>query len=424
MSQHVNTQRREPVSRPLAQPDGDPSVAAGGRVSQDNVRGAFHPGIIHLALAMGGFAIGIAEFATMSLLPYFAHDLNVSEPAAGHAISAYALGVVVGAPVIAVLSARMARRTLLIALMGFFALMNGLSGLAPDYHTMLVLRFLAGLPHGAYFGIAMLVAASLVPMDKRTAAVGRVLLGLTIATTIGVPLANGVGQAIGWRWAFAIVAGLALLTAILVLLFAPRDAANTNASPLRELSALGRKHVWLTLAIGAIGFGGLFSVYTYLASTMLAVTHASPALVPVTLCVFGAGLTAGNIIVPRFADRALMATAGGLLLWSAATLALYPLAAGNFWTLSADVFLIGLGGALATVLQTRLMDVAGEAQSLAAALNHSAFNVANALGPWLGGMAVAAGYGWTSTGLVGAGLALAGFAVWVIAVVLAKRERV
>ncbi|MEN3350595.1 MAG: transporter, family, inner rane transport protein [Bradyrhizobium sp.] len=424
MSQRLNQQRQEPRSRPLEPPRRAASVEAAARVTQDNTASKFHPGIVHLALAMGGFAIGIAEFATMSLLPFFAHDLGVSEPAAGHAISAYALGVVVGAPVIAVLSARLTRRTLLIALMGFFALMNGLSGLAPDYHTMLALRFLAGLPHGAYFGIAMLVAASLVPTDRRTAAVGRVLLGLTIATTIGVPLANGVGQAIGWRWAFAIVAGLALLTAILVAIFAPRDTVNNKASPLRELTALGRKHVWLTLAIGAVGFGGLFSVYTYLASTMLAVTQTSPAMVPVALCVFGIGLTAGNIIVPRFADRALMATAGGLLLWSAATLALYPLAATNLSTLCADVFLIGLGGALATVLQTRLMDVAGEAQSLAASLNHSAFNVANALGPWLGGMAVAAGYGWTSTGLVGAGLALSGFVVWAIAAGLAARERV
>ncbi|MBV9460840.1 MAG: MFS transporter, partial [Bradyrhizobium sp.] len=398
MSQLARKQRQEPQQEPehvpVLQPPDKPSP------------GVFHPGIVHLALAMGGFAIGITEFATMSLLPFFAHDLHVSEPVAGRAISAYALGVVVGAPLIAVLSARIARRTILIALMAYFALMNGLSGLAGDFHSMLVLRFLAGLPHGAYFGIAMLVAASLVPMDKRTGAVGRVILGLTVATTIGVPLANWVGQVLGWRWAFAIVAAVALLTAILVMIFAPRDVADTKASPLRELTALRRKHVWLTLAIGAVGFGGLFSVYTYLASTMLAVTRVSPALVPIALCVFGAGLTAGNIIVPRFADRALMPTAGGLLLWSAATLALYPLAAGNFWTLIADVLLIGLGGALATVLQTRLMDVAGEAQSLAAALNHSAFNIANALGPWLGGMAVAAGFGWTSTGLVGTGLAL------------------
>jgi DHA1 family inner membrane transport protein len=382
----------------------------------------FHPGIIHLALAVGGFAIGTTEFATMSLLPFFSRDLHISATTAGHVISAYALGVVVGAPLIVVLSARLSRRTLLIGLMGYFALANGLTSLSPNYHTMLVLRFLSGLPHGAYFGIAMLVAASLVPTGKRTEAVGRVLLGLTVATTIGVPLTNWLGQAIGWRWGFAIVAALGLLTASLVAIFAPHDVADAEASPLRELSALRRKHVWLALAIGAVGFGGLFSVYTYLASTMLEVTRVPATLVPVALCVFGAGLTAGNIIVPRFADRALMATAGGLLLWSATMLALYTLAAENFWALLVDVLLIGMGGALATVLQTRLMDVAGDAQSLAAALNHSAFNIANALGPWLGGMAIAAGYGWSSTGLVGAGLALAGFVIWVFAWALARHE--
>ena len=154
----------------------------------------FHPGIVHLALAVGGFAIGTTEFATMSLLPFFARDLKIDAPTAGHVISAYALGVVVGAPLIAVLSARVARRTLLIGLMLLFALANGLTGLAPDYHTMLLLRFLSGLPHGAYFGIAMLMAASLVPQNKRAQAAARVLLGLTVATTIGVPLANWLGQ--------------------------------------------------------------------------------------------------------------------------------------------------------------------------------------------------------------------------------------
>jgi DHA1 family inner membrane transport protein len=203
-----------------------------------------------------------------------------------------------------------------------------------------------------------------------------------------------------------------LITALLVALLAPRDQVDPGASPLRELGALKRKHVWLTLAIGAVGFGGLFSVYTYLASTMLAITRVPASQVPVALAAFGVGLTAGNIIVPRFADRAVMKTAGILLLWSAVVLALYTVAASNFWTLLLDVVAIGLGGALATVLQTRLMDVAGDAQSLAAALNHSAFNIANALGPWLGGMAIAAGYGWTSTGWVGCGLALAGFAIW------------
>ncbi|HEY0339509.1 MAG TPA: MFS transporter [Steroidobacteraceae bacterium] len=372
--------------------------------------------MVHSALAVGGFAIGTTEFATMSLLPFFARDLGISAPAAGHVISAYALGVVVGAPLIAVLAARMARRTLLILLMTVFAIANGLSALAPTYHWMLLFRFLSGLPHGAYFGIAALVAASLVPMEQRTQAVGRVLLGLTIATIIGVPFANWVGQAVGWRWGFAIVALLATLTATLVATFAPRDRVASGASPLRELGALKRRQVWLTLAIGAIGFGGLFSVYTYLASTLMAVTGVSAAAVPAALASFGIGLTAGNLIAPRFADRALMPTAGALLVWSAVALALYPLAAGRLWSVLLDVMAIGFGGALATVLQTRLMDVAGDAQALAAALNHSAFNVANALGPWLGGIAIAAGYGWTSTGWVGCGLAIAGLGIWAVSV--------
>jgi MFS transporter, DHA1 family, inner membrane transport protein len=368
--------------------------------------------LVLFALGVGGFAIGTTEFATMSLLHFFARDLRISEPTAGHVISAYALGVVVGAPIIAVLSARIARRTLLIALMAIFAAANGLSGLAPNYHWMLLFRFLSGLPHGAYFGIASLVAASLVPLERRTQAVSRVLLGLTIATIVGVPLANWVGQVLGWRSAFAIVAALALSCSVLVALFAPRDAPEASASPLNELSALKRPQVWLTLLIGAIGFGGLFSVYSYLGSTLLEVTGLSAGQIPIVFAAFGVGMTAGNLIVPRFADRALMPTAGWLLVWSAVVLALYPLAAHHLWSVMLDVFAIGIGGALGTVLQSRLMDVSGNAQSLPAALNHSAFNTANALGPYLGGLAIAAGLGLTSTGPVGVGLALAGLVVW------------
>jgi len=388
----------------------------------DRKRGSAPVGLVHAALAVGGFAIGTTEFATMSLLPFFAHDLHIDEPTAGHVISAYALGVVVGAPLIAVLSARMERRRLLIVLMSVFAVANALSALAPTYHWMLLFRFLSGLPHGAYFGIAALVAASLVPTERRSQAVGRVLLGLTIATIIGVPFANWLGQAMGWRWGFAIVALLALLTATLVAIFAPRDPVDAQASPMRELGALKRGQVWLTLATGAIGFGGLFAVYTYLASTLMAVTGVSAATVPVALAVFGIGMTAGNLIVPRFADRALIPTAGGLLLWTALALALYPLAARHLWSILFDVTAIGIGGALGTVLQTRLMDVAGDAQALAAALNHSAFNTANALGPWLGGMAIAAGYGWTSTGWVGCGLSLAGLVIWMLSVRAARSQ--
>ena len=382
------------------------------------------PTLVILALAMGGFAIGTTEFATMSLLPYFAASLGIDAPTAGHVISAYALGVVVGAPVIAVLAARVPRRTQLVLLMAMFALGNGLSALAPSYGWMLAFRFLSGLPHGAYFGIASIVATSLVPLNQRTKAVGQILLGLTIATIIGVPLANFLGQAVGWRWSFGVVAALGVAALTMVLIFAPRDTPDPQASPLGELAALKVPQVWLTLAIGAIGFGGLFAVYTYLASTLTAVTGVSDHVVPVVLCIFGIGLTAGNLIVPRFADRALMPTAGALLLWSASVLALYAAAAGNIVTISLDVFLIGMGAALAIVLQTRLMDVSGKAQALPAALNHSAFNTANALGPWLGGMSIAAGYGWTSTGWVGCLLALAGFAIWAVSMLVERQARV
>jgi DHA1 family inner membrane transport protein len=372
-------------------------------------------------LSVGGFAIGTTEFATMSLLRYFAHDLRIDEPTAGHVISAYALGVVIGAPVIAVLSARIARRTLLVGLMTLFALANGLSALSPTYHWMLLFRFLSGLPHGAYFGIAALVAASLVPPERRTQAVGRVLLGLTVATIVGVPLANWLGQAVGWRWGFLMVMVLAITCAILVWLFAPNDGPEANASPLRELGALKNAQVWLTLGIGAIGFGGFFAVYTYLGSTLMDVTGVRPGVVPLVLAAFGVGMTAGNIVVPRFADRALMATAGVMLVWSAVMLALYVFAASSLWAVTLDVIAIGIGGALATVLQTRLMDVAGDAQALAAALNHSAFNFANALGPWFGGMAIAAGYGWASTGWVGSALALCGLVIWSISWAQSRR---
>lgn len=383
-------------------------------------RAPSRPGIVHLALAVGGFAIGTTEFATMSLLPQVARDLRIDEPTAGHVISAYALGVVIGAPTIAAAAAKLSRRTLLIGLMTMFAVGNALSAIAPSYPMMLAARFLSGLPHGAYFGIAALVAASLVPAGQRTRAVGRIMLGLTVATIVGVPFANALGQIASWRWAFALVAALALATAGLVAWLAPRDVADRQASPLRELGALRRRQVWLTLGTGAIGFGGMFCVYTYLASTLAEVTQAPRAVVPLVFAVFGVGMTLGNLVVPRFADRALMPTAGALLLWSAVALALFPWAATRLPWLLLDILAIGLGGALGTVLQTRLMDVAGDAQALAAALNHSAFNVANAIGPWAGGLAIAAGYGWTATGWVGSGLALGGLAVWAVSYAMGR----
>ena len=370
--------------------------------------------LVHLALAMGGFAIGTTEFAAMSLLPYFASDLRITEPAAGHVISAYACGVVVGAPVIALLAAKWSRRVLLIWLMATFGVANVLTALAPTYGWMLTFQFLSGIPHGAYFGVATLVAASLVPAGYRAQAVGRVLMGLTIATVLGVPAATWMGQALGWRFGFASVGLLALLTVALVWLFVPVDKPEPGAGVLRELGALKRRQVWLTLATGAIGFGGMFAVYAYLSSTLMAVTGVAPSIVPIVLCVFGVGMTVGTFASGWAADRALMPTIGGILLCSAVSLALFPIAAGNIYAVTAVVFLIGCGGGLGTALQTRLMDVAEDAQTLAAALNHSAFNVANAIGPWLAGLAIAHGYGWTSTGWVGSALAAGGLIMWAI----------
>ncbi len=385
-------------------------------------RTTVNPRLALLALAVGGFAIGTTEFAAMSLLPQFARGLGIDEPTAGHVISAYALGVVVGAPTIAVLAAKIERRVLLIGLMTFLGIANGLSALAPTYHLMLLARFLSGLPHGAYFGVGSLVAASMVPREKRSRAVSRMMLGLTIATIAGVPLANGIGQWFGWRWGFGIVAIIAAATVAMLVRFAPILRPAKDASPLGELAALRNGQVWLTLAIGAVGFGGIFCVYTYLASTLTEVTGVSSAFTPVAFALFGVGMTIGTLVCAKAADVALMPAAGITLLFGAGALALYAPAAPHLWAILPVVLLIGCGGGLSTILQTRLMDVAEEAQTLAAALNHSAFNTANAIGPWLGGLAIAGGFGLPSTGWVGTALALGGFAIWALSWALDRRR--
>ena len=382
-----------------------------------------HPRWLLFALAVGGFAIGTTEFATMSVLPFMAAGLGIDEPTAGHLISAYALGVVAGAPLIAVLGARFSRRTLLLGLMLFFALAHIGTVLAPDYRTMLLFRFLSGLPHGAYFGVGALVAAAMVPDSKRAQAVGLMMTGLTVATTVGVPFTSWLAQAVGWRVVFAVVAVLAVLTVVLVARFLPKTRMQGGGgSPLKELSALTNRQIWLTLSIGAIGFGGMFAIYTYMASTLTEVTGVSAKAVPLVLGLFGVGMTLGNLIVPRLTGKQPMLGVAGLLVWSAVMLALYPFAVHNIYYLCVLVVLIGMGGAIGTILQIRLMDVAKDAQTLAAALNHSAFNAANALGPFLGGLAISAGFGWASTGWVGCGLALAGLLMWWITVRDAKKH--
>lgn len=377
-----------------------------------------------LALGVGGFSIGTGEFVIMGLLPEVAADIGVSIPQAGHVISAYALGVVIGAPVLAVLAAGWPRRALLIALMGIYALGNFASALAPGYLSLNLMRFLTGLPHGTYFGVAALVAATLAPPGRRARAVGLVMLGLTGATLVGVPIAAWLGQHFGWRAAFVFVGLIAVLAMVLLRRGVPDIRAAAGASPLRELDALRRPQVWLTLGIGAIGFGGMFAVFSYIKPTLTEVAGLPVSYVPFVLALFGLGMVAGNLIGARLADKSLMRTIGGLLVWSVAVLVLFVFAAQHLVTAAIATFLIGTVVAIGPALQIRLMDVAGDAQTLAAALNHSAFNMANALGAWLGGLAISAGLGWTSTGWVGALLGLAGLGIFAWAVADARRRAV
>ncbi|MHB8822639.1 MAG: MFS transporter, partial [Pseudomonadaceae bacterium] len=318
--------------------------------------------LIELALAMGGFAIGTGEFAIMGLMPEVARGLAISEPQVGHVISTYALGVVVGAPLLAILGSRLFRRHLLLLLMGFFALGNFASALAPDYHTLMAFRFVTGLPHGAYFGVAMLVAASMVAPDKRAQAVARVLMGLTVAILIGNPIATWLGQWLSWRYAFALVGAIALLTVLLVALFLPLHQDEPRNSPLHEIRAFHRPQVWLALAISSIGFAGMFCVFSYMAPTLLEVTRVNAGWIPFALAAFGVGGIIGNVVGGWLFDRLRFQAVAWLLLWSTLVLLAFPLAAHSTWTIFPAVFAVGTMVSLSPALQTHLMDVAADDQ--------------------------------------------------------------
>jgi DHA1 family inner membrane transport protein len=379
--------------------------------------------LVQLALACGGFGIGTGEFAIMGLLPNVADTFSVTTPQAGYVISAYALGVVVGAPVIAVLAAKMARRTLLLTLMLIFAAGNILSAMAPTFESFTLLRFVSGLPHGAYFGVAALVAASMVPVHRRARAVGRVMLGLTVATLLGTPLTTFFGQSLDWQVAFFSVGVLGLLTVALIWFYVPKDRVSEEAGFLRELGAFRRPQVWLTLGIAAVGYGGMFAMFSYIASTTTEVAMLPETAVPIMLVLFGVGMNAGNFIGSWLADKSLLGTIGGSLIYNIVVLTTFSLTAANPYMLGLCVFLVGCGFAAGPALQTRLMDVAADAQTLAAASNHSAFNIANAIGAWLGGLVIAGGYGFAATGYVGAALSFLGLFVFAASLRLERRDR-
>lgn len=379
--------------------------------------------LIEFALAVGGFGIGTGEFAIMGLLPNVAATYDVSIPQAGHVISAYALGVVIGAPIIAALAAKLPRKTLLLLLMSLFALGNVLSALAPEFSSFTVLRFVTGLPHGAYFGVAALVAASMAPPHRRVRAVGRVMLGLTIATLIGTPIATFLGQMMSWRAAFLLVAAVGALTVALIAVYLPKDRVAEGASMRRELGAFTRLQVWLAFAVAAVGFGGMFSIFSYIAKTTTDTARMPVGMVAVVLTLFGIGMNVGNIVGSRMADYSLNGTIGGMLAFNVVMMTVFSLTAHNPVMLCICVFLTGCGFAACPAVQTRLMDIAADAQTLAAATNHSAFNIANALGAWLGGLVIAAGYGYGATGYVGAALSALGLVVFLISIAVEKRDR-
>ncbi len=372
-------------------------------------------GKMEAAMALGSFAIGTGEFAIMGLMPDIGHNLQLSEPEVGHAISAYALGVVVGAPGLAILGAKLLRKHMLLLLMALYALGNLATAFAPSFAGLVAFRFISGLPHGAYFGIAAVVASSMVPSNQRAGAVARVMMGLTLAMLLGNPVATFLGQFFGWRSAFILVGGLALCTIALVWRFVPQPADEPRSDPRKELQAFGLPQVWMALAIAAIGFAGMFCVFSYLAPTMLEVTGVSAQWIPFGLAAFGVGGITGNLAGGKLFDRFGFRAVGLVLAWSVAVLLFFTVAAGALWSVLLAIGLVGTMVALAAPLQIRLMDIAHEAPSLAAASNHAAFNLANALGPWFGGMAITAGFGWTSTGYIGAATALVGLAVYGLA---------
>jgi len=378
-----------------------------------------------LSLAIGSFGIGMTEFVVMGLLPNIAQDLLPSLWASspdeaigqtGILISLYALGVVIGAPTIAGLVARFPRNQVMIGLAIALTVFNALTVIAPTFALVGASRLLAGLPHGAYFGIGALVAADVLGPGKRAKGVAFILTGLTIANVVGVPLGTFLGQQWGWRTAFLVVALVFAVATASIAVFVPKHPGDPGRTLRSELGVFRVGQVWLTLGIGAIGFGGFFAVYSYIAPLVTDVAGAPEWAVPIVLVIVGLGMTVGNLLGGHAADRDLRRTLLGGMGALALVLALLALLSFQIILLAVLAFAVGLtSSVLSPAIQTRLMDVAGDNQSIAAAMNHSALNIGNSLGAFLGGVVIAVGWGFTAPAWVGAVLAVIGLVITVIA---------
>ncbi|WP_030601868.1 MFS transporter [Streptomyces fulvoviolaceus] len=377
-----------------------------------------------LALAVGAFGIGTTEFVMMGLLPDVAADLHISIPEAGHLVSAYALGVVIGAPLLAAVTARMSRRTVLIGLMALFIAGNALSAFAPDYHWLLAARFVSGLPHGAFFGVGAVVATTMVAPERKARSVSLMFLGLTVANIAGVPVATLMGQHLGWRATFLGVSAIGLAAIASLALLIPHDHAHAPAVGLRgELAALRSLPVWLALGTTVAGFGALFSAYSYITPMLTDAAGYADGSVTLLLALFGVGATVGNLAGGRLADHSLRGTLFGGLASLVAVLALFPLLMRAEWSAAVAVVLLGMAAFVTgSPLQMMVMEKASAGPSLASSANQAAFNLANAGGAWIGGLALAAGFGVTSPAVAGAVLAVLGLGVAGVAAMVDRRR--
>lgn len=374
------------------------------------------------ALAIGAFGIGVTEFTPMGLLPVIAGDLGVSIPTAGLLVSAYAIGVLIGAPLMTLTTGRVPRRTLLIALAAIFTAGNLLAAVSDSYAMLLAARIVTSLNHGAFFGVGSVVAAGLVAPEKRAGAIATMFMGLTIATIGGVPLATWAGEVFGWRAVFAAIAAIGVVTMVALRLFVPALPAEKDADMMAELRVLGRGPVLFALALTMVGFSAMFTVFTYIAPILREAAHASTFWVTAALVVFGVGLTAGNWLGGRYADKSVE---GALITMTAALAVLLVAFAFGMFSLPVAIILMPLWGAasfaLVPPLQMRVMDAAHEAPNLASAMNIGAFNLGNAIGAALGGEVIREGLGYPAVSLAAAAMALVSLAM-VLAPRLVRRR--
>ncbi|BFV60849.1 MFS transporter [Kitasatospora sp. CMC57] len=365
-----------------------------------------------VALAVTAFAIGTTEFAAMGLLPQTAGDLGVSIPQAGWLITMYAIGVVIGAPLLTAACARLPRKGVLIGLAGLFTVGNLLCAVAPTFPLLVAARLITGLPHGAFFGAGAVAAAELVAPHLRARAVSVMFSGLTVANIVGVPVATLLGQQLGWRAAMLVVVAIGGLGTLAIARLVPALPSHPGAGLRRELSTFRSGQLWLALGTVVFGCAGLFACYSYITPILTEVAGFSEGSVTVVLALFGVGMTLGNVIGGYAADRALRPAICATFLLMALVLAAFSVTARTEWSAAVTVVLIGLFGfATVPTVQTLVLQKARRAPTLASATVQGAFNLANAQGAFFGGLALSAGFGWVSPALVGAGLAAVGFLI-------------